>query len=186
MRVEIARVPAFNRTATRRLGVLNEQSLGCDRSLLESRPLFEIGVLATPVRNLRALERQGLVRTAPAGDPGRVRVVRLSRSGIAELRRPDRLSDELARSMLAPLREDQARRLVLAMTEVDGVGRRILEALEQVARARGLGTLRLGECPVGSEALRLYRASGYREVPRYDDNPYAQHWFEKVLSRGEG
>jgi len=32
------------------------------------------------------------------------------------------------------------------------------------------------------EALRLYRDCGYREIPRYNHNPYAQHWFEKTLN----
>jgi hypothetical protein len=32
-----------------------------------------------------------------------------------------------------------------------------------------------------TEAISMYRASGYREIPPYDDNPYAHHWFEKVL-----
>jgi hypothetical protein len=31
------------------------------------------------------------------------------------------------------------------------------------------------------EALQLYRSSGYHEIARYNDNPYAQHWFEKDL-----
>ena len=29
--------------------------------------------------------------------------------------------------------------------------------------------------------LGLYRAAGYREVPDYNGNPYAAHWFEKTL-----
>jgi hypothetical protein len=32
------------------------------------------------------------------------------------------------------------------------------------------------------EALKLYRCSGYREIDRYNDNPYAHHWFEKALT----
>jgi ribosomal protein S18 acetylase RimI-like enzyme len=32
-----------------------------------------------------------------------------------------------------------------------------------------------------TQALRLYRASGYREINRFNDNPYAHHWFEKAL-----
>jgi hypothetical protein len=31
------------------------------------------------------------------------------------------------------------------------------------------------------EAIRLYRTAGYREVPRFNDDPYAHHWFEKRL-----
>jgi hypothetical protein len=27
----------------------------------------------------------------------------------------------------------------------------------------------------------MYRACGYTEIPRYDDNVYAAHWFEKRL-----
>ena len=34
-----------------------------------------------------------------------------------------------------------------------------------------------------SEAIHLYGASGYREIDRFNDNPYAHHWFEKNLSR---
>ena len=32
-----------------------------------------------------------------------------------------------------------------------------------------------------TEAIALYRTSGYREIPRYNDNPHAHHWFEKAL-----
>jgi len=31
------------------------------------------------------------------------------------------------------------------------------------------------------EAQAKYRREGYREIARYNDNPYAQHWFEKKL-----
>ena len=63
-----------------------------------------------------------------------------------------------------------------------GVGRRLLAGLEQVARARKLVTVRLDTNGSLVEALSLYRASGYREIPRYNDNPYAQYWFEKALT----
>jgi ribosomal protein S18 acetylase RimI-like enzyme len=62
-----------------------------------------------------------------------------------------------------------------------GVGRRLLEALEQAARARNLLAVRLDTHSSLAQALALYRTSGYREVPRFNDNPYAHHWFEKVL-----
>ena len=29
------------------------------------------------------------------------------------------------------------------------------------------------------EAVALYARAGYREIERYNDNPYAQAWFEK-------
>jgi ribosomal protein S18 acetylase RimI-like enzyme len=33
-----------------------------------------------------------------------------------------------------------------------------------------------------TEAQRLYRSCGYREVPRFNDEGYAHHWFEKRLT----
>jgi hypothetical protein len=27
----------------------------------------------------------------------------------------------------------------------------------------------------------MYRRQGYREIARYNDNPYAHHWFERNL-----
>ncbi len=62
-----------------------------------------------------------------------------------------------------------------------GIGRRILEQLEALAREFGLRTLRLDTNPALTEAQALYRASGYREIPRFNDEPYAHHWFEKRL-----
>lgn len=290
---EIEKIRSFNRTVTRRLGVLNERYLGRDRPLVESRLLFEIGTQGASVRDLRArlgldsgfssrllraLERRKLVRTESAGSDGRVRIARLTRSGLVELERLNSLSDELASSMLTPLNQEQAQRLVSAMAEVDrllrassieftpvdprsaeaarclqqyyaelaarfpggfelhaddapdadefappagcmlvarlfgdavgcgairtlgpglgeikrmwvspqvrglGVGRRLLLELEQAAMGLRLRTVRLDTNGSLAEALRLYRATGYREIPRYNDNPYAQHWFEKSLS----
>jgi DNA-binding MarR family transcriptional regulator/N-acetylglutamate synthase-like GNAT family acetyltransferase len=60
-----------------------------------------------------------------------------------------------------------------------GIGRRMLEALEAEARALGLNTLRLETNRALAEAIRLYRAAGYHEVSRFNDDPYAHHWFEK-------
>jgi hypothetical protein len=30
-----------------------------------------------------------------------------------------------------------------------------------------------------TEAIALYRACGYRQVPAFNNDPYAHHWFEK-------
>jgi hypothetical protein len=32
-----------------------------------------------------------------------------------------------------------------------------------------------------TEAIALYRSAGYREVPPFNTEPYAHHWFEKTL-----
>jgi DNA-binding MarR family transcriptional regulator/GNAT superfamily N-acetyltransferase len=283
-------IRAFNRTVAQRLGVLNERYLGRDRPYVESRVLYEIGRNGATVRDLRArldldsgflsrllrtLERKGLAFTEPSPADARVRCVRLSRNGVAELRRLDVLSDQLARSMLAPLTPGQSQRLLAAMAEVEGLlrassveiatedptsanaqscfaqyfaeldarfragfdlrkgvtydvadflpprgclliarlhgeaigcgalrtlapglgeikrmwisprarglglGRRLLGELEHQARKRRLHTIRLDTNRALAQALQLYRSSGYREIGRFNDNPYADHWFEK-------
>lgn len=63
-----------------------------------------------------------------------------------------------------------------------GVGRRLLEALEARARQLGLRVLRLETNRALVEAQALYRASGYREVAPFNEEPYAHHWFEKSCS----
>jgi ribosomal protein S18 acetylase RimI-like enzyme len=62
-----------------------------------------------------------------------------------------------------------------------GVGRTLLAALERSAREASHRTVRLDSNASLSEALRLYRTAGYREIERFNDNPYAEHWFEKTL-----
>ncbi len=61
-----------------------------------------------------------------------------------------------------------------------GVGRRILMSLEEHARQFGLRILRLDTNKALKEAQNLYRTSGYQEVARFNDEPYAHHWFEKA------
>ena len=289
---DIQSVRAFNRTVAQRLGVLNEKYLGRDRPYVESRLLYEIGRNGATVRDLRArldidsgflsrllrtLERKGLAVTQPSPADARVRCVRLSRSGAAELRRLDALSDRLARSMLTPLSVCQGQRLLAAMAEVEallrassveivsedpasadaqscyaqyfaelnmrfragfdlhkgvtydiadfapprgclliarlhgaaigcgalrtleprlgeikrmwiapsarglGLGRRMLAELEREAKRRRMRLLRLDTNRSLRQALKLYRSSGYREIECFNDNPYADHWFEKKL-----
>lgn len=62
-----------------------------------------------------------------------------------------------------------------------GFGRRMLAALEGEARGLGMHTLRLETNRALAEAIRLYRSAGYAEVPPFNDEPYAHHWFEKRL-----
>jgi DNA-binding MarR family transcriptional regulator/GNAT superfamily N-acetyltransferase len=62
-----------------------------------------------------------------------------------------------------------------------GIGRRMLEALEDEARTLRLETVRLETNRALAEAVSLYRKAGYREVDRFNDDPYAHHWFEKRL-----
>jgi DNA-binding MarR family transcriptional regulator len=62
-----------------------------------------------------------------------------------------------------------------------GVGRRLLAELEQRARDHGSRVLRLDTNKALTEAIGLYRSAGYREVPAFNDEAYAHHWFEKPL-----
>jgi GNAT superfamily N-acetyltransferase len=64
-----------------------------------------------------------------------------------------------------------------------GVGRRLLEELERRAVGRGSSTIRLETNNALEEAIALYRSAGYTEVAAFNDEPYADHWFEKRLDR---
>ncbi len=287
---QLRRVRSFNRVVTRRIGVLADDYLGRGRPLAESRLLFEVGRDGADARDLRArlaldsgylsrllrsLEAQGLVRSRPAPDDGRVRRITLTRKGQREVDALDRRSQDAAASLLAPLGAGQRQRLVAAMVEVErfmrasaveialadpagadaracieaylhelderfesgfdpargpsaepdelvppaglfllarldgaavgcgglkldgrgrgeikrmwvapsarglGIAQRLLEALEHHAAASGVRTLRLDTNRALAEARTLYLRNGYREIPTYNDNPYAHHWFEK-------
>ena len=290
--MEIARVRSFNRTVTQRVGALQDEYLSRGRPLGASRVLWEIGDDATDVRELRvrldldsgylsrllrSLERDGLVVVGADQADKRVRTASLTAAGRAERDLLDRRSDELARSLLAPLSADHRARLVEAMgvierlltaglvemriedprsaaarfclesyfAELDtrfdtgfdparsipadaeeltepaglflvarlhgepigcgalkldgdvpfyikrmwvapsarglGVGRRILHELEDHARRRSATVVHLETNKALHEAARLYRSEGYVEVERFNDEPYAHHWFEKRL-----
>ena len=62
-----------------------------------------------------------------------------------------------------------------------GLGKGLLHELEERARNAGYGKVRLETEKTLTEAQALYRASGYAEVPPFNDELYAHHWFEKKL-----
>ena len=288
----IQHVRSFNRTVTQTIGALHDDYLGRHRPLGESRLLFEIGDAGAEVgelrarldldsgylsRLLRSLERQALATTRPSPADKRVRRAELTTAGRSELAVLNRDSDELARSMLAPLNDDQRSNLTDAIASVErllsasavrveelsptsrdaehclshyfgelaerfdagfdperslaptldgftppdgtflvmrlhgepigcggfkrethdtayikrmwvsrdarglGLGRRLLAELEGRARSLGYRKVCLETEKSLKEAQQLYRSSGYVEVPRFNDEPYAHHWFEKPL-----
>ena len=287
----IQQVRRFNRLVTRRVGALDGSYLSRGRPLGEARLVFEIGLAGADVRSLRAaldldsgylsrllraLSAEGLVEVVKGQGDARVRRVALTAKGRAELAAYERLSDELARSVLAPLGEPQRERLLAAMAEVErllragaivvalepvesadsawcleqyfaelarrfdagfdpgkggagaeamkpphgwfflarldgrpvgcgglaplgaktseikrvwtapdarglGVARRVIAAIEATAREAGVATLKLDTNRALKEAHALYRKLGYVETARYNDNPYADHWFKKPL-----
>ncbi|SDN71129.1 bifunctional helix-turn-helix transcriptional regulator/GNAT family N-acetyltransferase [Geodermatophilus sp. DSM 45219] len=293
----VAQVRRFNRTVTQRIGALEDAFLARGRPLGHSRVLWEVGADGTDVRTLRsrldldsgylsrvlrALEAEGLVSVAASPADGRVRVARLTPSGVRERGELDARSDEAAAAVLAGLGAAQRSRLVAAMAEVErllqasmvdvrpadprdpdaraciaayfaelarrfpdgfdpgrslpaaddelvppagllllarlhgepvgcaalkshgrepaevkrmwvadsvrglGVGRRLLGAVEEHARAAGVRTLRLETNRSLAEAITFYRSAGYREVPAFNDEPFADHWFEKHLDAQQG
>lgn len=63
-----------------------------------------------------------------------------------------------------------------------GLGLRLLRTLEEHAVALGCAVVRLDTNGVLTDAIAMYRRAGYREIPRYNTNPYAQLFFEKSLT----
>jgi DNA-binding MarR family transcriptional regulator/GNAT superfamily N-acetyltransferase len=291
---EIAQVRRFNRAVTHRVGALDDRYLARSRPLSACRLLWEIGVEGAEVRALRArldmdsgqlsrllrgLEAEELIEVVPSPDDARIRVVRLTPAGIAERSVLDDRSDELARSILAPLDAAQRKELMTAMRSVErlitsslvqtrlvdpehpdakrclrayvaelhrrsdapfdphtgstaephevrppagaflvaylngeaigcgavkhrpqgrsdikrmwvaesarglGIGRRLLRELEHLIRESGARVAQLETNAALVEAITMYRSAGYTEVPAFNDEPYADHWFAKVLAQ---
>jgi GNAT superfamily N-acetyltransferase len=289
---ELQHIRRFNRLVTRRVGALEVDYLRRGRPLAEARLIFEISGAGVEVRALRdklgldsgylsrllqSLKTQVLITIAKENGDRRRRRVTLTRQGTKERAAYDRLSDNLAESILRPLDRAEQSRLLAAMGEVErliraasveiavdgpdsvearrcleayfrelearfesgfdvaaddsarvedmvppsglfviarldgeavgcgglkrtsktvgeikrvwtapsargiGVARRLLRTLEAAAREKGLKTLRLDTNRALTEAHALYHSEGYKEVARFNDNPYAHHWFEKRL-----
>jgi DNA-binding MarR family transcriptional regulator/GNAT superfamily N-acetyltransferase len=289
----VAQVRRFNRAVTQRIGALDDSYLSRGRPLGEARVMWELGEEGCEVRALRSrlgldsghasrllrsLEADGLVEVVPGAADRRARSARLTTAGLAERAELDRRSEELARSLLGPLREGQRERLVAAMREVErlltaalveirtvdpaepdarqclrsyfaelerrsgasfdpatgstaepheirppaglfmiaylgdasvgcgalkhhgdavsdikrmwvaeparglGIGRRLLAELEARAAERGSRVVRMETNRALTEAIALYRSAGYVEVPAFNNEPFAHHWFEKRLS----
>jgi GNAT superfamily N-acetyltransferase len=63
-----------------------------------------------------------------------------------------------------------------------GLGAEVLEALEAEARGLGMSAVVLDtRVPEARAAVSLYRASGYVDVPAFNENPYANVWLRKQL-----
>jgi DNA-binding MarR family transcriptional regulator/GNAT superfamily N-acetyltransferase len=89
--------------------------------------------------------------------------------GCVGLKLPAGRPAEVKRMWVAP----RARRL--------GLARRFLAEAEARAARAGHDRLRLDTNRTLDAAIRLYRSSGFREVPAFNDEPYAHHWFEKAV-----
>ncbi len=62
-----------------------------------------------------------------------------------------------------------------------GLGRRLMDACLDEARRLGCRALRLDTQATLEAAVHLYRAYGFSEIPRYNDNHRADMWMERSL-----
>jgi ribosomal protein S18 acetylase RimI-like enzyme len=60
-----------------------------------------------------------------------------------------------------------------------GLGRELLAELERRAKGFGARVLVLDTNASLDAAQGLYQSAGYQEIPAYNDNPNATHWFGK-------
>lgn len=90
--------------------------------------------------------------------------------GCAGLKLPPGAPAEIKRMWVAP----RARGL--------GLARRFLAELEAQAAGHGFEVLRLDTNKALGAAIGLYHSYGFQEVPAFNDEPYAHHWFEKRIS----
>ncbi len=89
--------------------------------------------------------------------------------GCGMVRQIDRGIGEIKRMWISP----EARSL--------GAASRILRRLEELAVEFGWTRVRLDTNRALKEAQAMYGKAGYRDIPRYNANPYADRWFEKEL-----
>jgi DNA-binding MarR family transcriptional regulator/ribosomal protein S18 acetylase RimI-like enzyme len=120
--------------------------------------------LSSPVQDSALRRPSGLLLLATLrGEPVGIGGLRFDGDGAAEIKR----------MWVAPIARGM------------GLGRRILTELEGRAGERGVRVLRLETNHTLTEAIGLYKSAGYREVAPFNDEAYAQHWFEKILGGPE-
>lgn len=90
--------------------------------------------------------------------------------GCVGLRREDATTAEVKRLWVAP------------SARGTGLAQRLMHAIENHARAQGATRLVLDTSRHLPGAVAFYRKHGWTEIPRYNPNPFAHHWFEKRLA----
>ena len=130
---QIARLRAFNRDYTRRIGVLSEGLLDSPYSLTEVRVMYEIahredataGDLASDLgldkgylsRLLKGFEAKKLLARTAAPEDGRRQLLRLTPAGMRVFTPLEERSQEQVRRLLSAL-DDERRRVLLEAMEV--------------------------------------------------------------------
>ena len=62
-----------------------------------------------------------------------------------------------------------------------GLAKRLMQAAEDAAQDLGITLLRLDTNSALTDAIAIYRHWGWREIPRFNDDPYAEVFFEKSI-----
>nr|WP_311538710.1 GNAT family N-acetyltransferase [uncultured Bradyrhizobium sp.] len=121
------------------------------------------------VRQLIALSDDYLVALYPSASNHLVGVVALAAPGAVFLvaRVDGEALGSIALRPIAPDHAEMKRMFVRADARGRGLGRRLLEALEDAARSRQITRISLETGIRQPEAIALYRASGYRECPPF-------------------
>jgi GNAT superfamily N-acetyltransferase len=111
---------------------------------------------------------------APMGPPDGVFLVARSHDGTVAacggLQRHDADTGEIKRMWVDPSSRGY------------GLGRRLLAELERRALDLGYTRIVLDTNSTLTTAIAMYESAGYSAIERYNDNPYAQRWFERYLS----
>jgi putative acetyltransferase len=96
-------------------------------------------------------------------------VLATQRAVFLAARRDGELLGSIALLVIAPGHAEMKRLFVRAQARGSGLGRRLLNALEQVACDRNITRISLETGIKQSEAIGLYRASGYQDCPPFGD-----------------
>ncbi|MFK7944761.1 MAG: GNAT family N-acetyltransferase [Paracoccaceae bacterium] len=66
-------------------------------------------------------------------------------------------------------------------TRGKGLATQLMKTAEDEARTLGMTRLRLDTNRTLTAAIAMYHRLGWTEIPAFNDEPYAHHWFEKQL-----
>ncbi|MEW2087685.1 GNAT family N-acetyltransferase [Streptomyces sp. NPDC006682] len=124
---------------------------------------------ATPAEIDDGLRDDGVERLAPPTGEFLVGRYEGEPASCAGLRLVDAVTAELTRVFVRP-----------AFRSTGGGGL-LLAGIESAARAYGVRSIRLDTRDDLVEARGLYAKHGYREVPEFNQGPYAEHWLAKEL-----
>ena len=83
--------------------------------------------------------------------------------------------------LLEPCVAEIKRMWVASEVRGRGVGGDTLTELERLAGELGATAVRLDTNSVLTVAIAMYTSRGYVPIESYNNNPYAQRWFEKPL-----